>query len=95
MNDYQSALSKEKELAYILSKKYSTVLSEVDDNGNPFHLCGVSPLWDGTIKGLRTAACAVHTDILKYDEKTAKLAGVGPYAVRLIYGPFDYVKEEF
>ena len=28
-------------------------------------------------------------------KKAAKDAGTGPYAVRLIYGPFDYVKEVF
>lgn len=95
VNDYQSALSKEKDLAYVLSKKYSSVISDVDDNGNPCHLCGVSPLWDGTMEGLITAACAIRTNILKYDENVAKNASVGPYAVRLIYGPFDYVKEEF
>lgn len=32
---------------------------------------------------------------MKYEKKVAKDAGTGPYAVRLIYGPFDYVKEKF
>lgn len=95
VNDYQSALSKEKDLTYMLSKKYSTILNVVDSNGNPCHICGVSPLWNGTIEGLFTAGTAIHTNIMKYEEKVAKDAGTGPYAVRLIYGPFDYVKEEF
>ena len=95
VNDYQSALSKEKDLTYMLSKKYSTILNIVDSNGNPCHICGVSPLWNGTIEGLFTAGTAIHTNIMKYEEKVAKDAGTGPYAVRLIYGPFDYVKEEF
>ena len=47
------------------------------------------------MEGLITAACAIRTNILMYDENVAKNASVGPYAVRLIYGPFDYVKEEF
>ena len=79
----------------MLSKKYSTILNDVDSNGNPCHICGVSPLWNGTIEGLFTAGSAIHTNIMKYEEKVAKDAGTGPYAVRLIYGPFDYVKEEF
>lgn len=95
VNDYQSALSKEKDLTYMLSKKYSTILNDVDSNGNPCHICGVSPLWNVTIDGLFTAGGAIHTNIMKYEEKVAKDAGTGPYAVRLIYGPFDYVKEEF
>lgn len=95
VNDYESALNKEKDLAYMLSKKYLTVLNDVDNNGNPCHICGTSPLWDGTFNGLFTSGSAIHTNILKYDEKVAKDAGVGSYAVRLIYGPFDYVKEEF
>lgn len=95
VNDYQSALSKEKDLTYMLSKKYSTILNVVDSNGNPCHICGVSPLWNGTIEGLFTAGTAIHTNIMKYEKKVAKDAGTGPYAVRLIYGPFDYVKEEF
>lgn len=48
-----------------------------------------------TIEGLFTADSAIHTNIMKYEKKVAKDAGTWPYAVRLIYGPFDYVKEKF
>lgn len=95
VNSYRFALSTEKDLTYMLSKKYSTILNDVDSNGNPYHTCGVSPLWNGTIEGLLTARFAIYTNIMKYEEKIAKEAGIGSYAVRLIYGPFDYVKEEF
>lgn len=37
---------------------------------------------------------AVHIDIINYDEELAQNAGF-EYSVRIIYGPFNYVKEEF
>lgn len=36
----------------------------------------------------------IHTDIIKYENNLVKVYG-NPYAVRIIYGPYDYVKEEF
>lgn len=93
--DYAQALDIEKEYADILSRKYIKVVSEVDDNGNPYHYCGFSPLWDGTLQGSFEAGVAIHTNIMKYDEDLVKEIKCFPYAVRLIYGPFNYVKEEF
>lgn len=66
----------------------------MDEKGNPFHFCGFSPLWDGTLQGSYEAGVAIHTDIMKYDEEVARNLQY-QYAVRLIYGPFNYVKEEF
>lgn len=93
--DYAQALEIEQEYADILSSKYTKVFSEVDEKGNPFHFCGFSPLWDGTIQGGIEAGVAIHTNIMKYDEDLVKEINHSPYAVRLIYGPFNYVKEEF
>ena len=93
--DYAQALEIEQEYADILSSKYTKVFSEVDEKGNPFHFCGFSPLWDGTLQGSFEAGVAIHTDIMKYDEDLVKEIKHSPYAVRLIYGPFNYVKEEF
>lgn len=93
--DYAQALNIEKEYADILSRKYIKVVSEVDDNGNPYHYCGFSPLWDGTLQGSFEAGVAIHTNIMKYNEDLVKEIKCSPYAVRLIYGPFNYVKEEF
>lgn len=70
--DYAQALDIEKEYADILSRKYIKVVSEVDDNGNPYHYCGFSPLWDGTLQGSFEAGVAIHTDIMKYDEEVAR-----------------------
>ena len=92
--DYAQALEFEQEYANILSRKYTKVFSEVDEKGNPFHFCGFSPLWDGTLQGSYEAGVAIHTDIMKYDEEVARNLQY-QYAVRLIYGPFNYVKEEF
>lgn len=93
--DYAQALEIEQEYADILSSKYTKVFSEVDEKGNPFHFCGFSPLWDGTLQGSFEAGVAIHTDIMKYDEDLVKEIKHSPYEVRLIYGPFNYVKEEF
>ncbi len=93
--DYAQALEIEQEYADILSSKYTKVFSEVDEKGNPFHFCGFSPLWDGTIQGGIEAGVAIHTNIMKYDEDLVKEINHSPYVVRLIYGPFNYVKEEF
>lgn len=93
--DYAQALEIEQEYADILSSKYTKVYSEVDEKGNPFHYCGFSPLWDGTLQGSFEAGVAIHTNIMKYDEDLVKEIKHSPYAVRLIYGPFNYVKEEF
>lgn len=93
--DYAKALEIEQEYADILSSKYTKVYSEVDEKGNPFHYCGFSPLWDGTLQGGFEAGVAIHTNIMKYDEDLVKEIKHSPYAVRLIYGPFNYVKEEF
>lgn len=93
--DYAQALEIEQEYADILSSKYTKVFSEVDEKGNPFHYCGFSPLWDGTLQGGFEAGVAIHTNIMKYDEDLVKEIKHSPYAVRLIYGPFNYVKEDF
>ena len=93
--DYAQALEIEQEYADILSSKYTKVFSEVDEKGNPFHFGGFSPSWDGTIQGGIEAGVAIHTNIMKYDEDLVKEINHSPYAVRLIYGPFNYVKEEF
>lgn len=95
VDDFQSALVKEQEFADMLSKKYLAVIKDIDEEGNPCHLCGVSPLWDGTVQGVLSAGCAVHTSIIKYSEEIVKTGHSKPYCVRLMYGTYDYVKDEF
>lgn len=48
--------------------------------------------WKSFLEGNYTGA--VHIDIINYDEELAQNAGF-EYSVRIIYGPFNYVKEEF
>lgn len=75
-------------------KKYN--LHPVNGEGeNPKYMGGVSPLWNGrwyklTIEDL----AAVCVDIIEYSASVAEETGY-PYAVRISYGPFNYVKEEF
>ena len=67
-----------------LSEKYYMV-SDVDENGNKFYVGGYPPTKDET--------CAFIINIIKYDKKVAKL--YSPYSARLMYGPYNYIKEEF
>ena len=56
--------------------------NDVDDNGNKYYYGGNSPVsfWD----------FGFHIDIIKYDNRSSI-----PYAARLMYGRYNYVKEEF
>ena len=91
----KEAIDKQNNMRDILSQKYDLSSFE-SDNGFNLYAGGISPLWDGRwktfLKGKYTAA--VRIDIINYDEELAKGAGF-EYSVRVIYGPFNYVKEEF
>jgi len=84
---------------HILSEKYN-LSEETDDNGFKMYAGGISPLWKGnwydfmTNLSKGTYLIALHTDVVKYDENTVNYLG-NKYAVRIIYGPYQYVKEEF
>ena len=66
-----------------LNEKYY-MLSDKDENGNTFYVGGYAPIGDG---------CAFVINILKYEKELARL--YNPYAARLMYGTYKYVKEEF
>ena len=89
------AIEKEKNIANNILSKY-TLFEDKDSNGYPTHGGGMSPLWDGRWTTLDFAKYGngIHTDIIKYESDLVKVYG-NPYAVRIIYGPYDYVKEEF
>lgn len=89
------AIEKEKNIADNVLSKY-TLFEDKDSNGYPIHGGGMSPLWDGrwTTLDFTKSGIGVHTDIIKYESGVVKKYGT-PYAVRIIYGPYDYVKEEF
>ncbi len=93
-NTEKDAIDKQKEMSEILSKKYQ--LSCVKDNdGRDSYGGGISPLWDGHWYSIENEHyTGIHTNIIKSDEKVQKATSVN-YAVRIIYGPYNYVKEEF
>lgn len=94
-NSLSDAIEKEKDIADKLLSKYK-LFEEKDSNGNPMHGGGFSPLWDGDWKTLDFAeyGVGIHTDIIQYKDDLVKAFEI-PYAVRIIYGPYNYVKEEF
>jgi len=89
------AIEKEKTQANVVLRKYN-MEEYKDNNGNPMHAGGYSPLWNGDWKTFNTPEymCAIHTDIIKYSDDLSKKTNT-PYSVRIIYGPYSYVKEEF
>lgn len=91
----KEVVDKQNKMRDILSKKYD-LSSFKDDNGFDLYAGGISPLWDGSwksfLEGKYTAA--VRIDIINYTEELARSSGI-KYSVRIIYGPFNYVKEEF
>lgn len=88
--DIQPILDLYKEL---LSKKYT--LSEViGEFGFLDYGGGVSPLWSGSPFELLDHLTAFHTDVIEYDSSLAATFG-NKYGVRIIYGPYNYVNEEF
>ena len=78
------AKKKQEMLRQKLSDKY-TIVDDVDNNGNKIYLGGFSPIpGDGV---------GFAIDILKYEKEVAKR--FTPYGARLVYGRYNYVKEEF
>ena len=79
----KEAQKKQDKLREKLSEKYY-LLPQKDDNKNTYYIGGYAPIGEGL---------AFSIDIIKYDKKLARL--YVPYAVRLMYGRYHYVKEEF
>ena len=91
----KEVVDKQQEMKDILSKKYN-LSSFKDDNGFDLYVGGISPLWDGHWKSFleENYAAAVHIDIINYSADLVRITNV-KYSVRIVYGPFNYVKEEF
>lgn len=93
-NSLADAIEKEKNIAENLLSKYK-LYEDKDTNDIPVYSGGISPQWDGRWNTIDADIyCGVHTDIIKYESKLVKIYNI-PYAVRIIYGPYDYVNEEF
>lgn len=96
----KSEVIKTTELYYsVLSRKYN-LLEIIDHNGFNTYSGGVSPLWDGKwytfLENLDTGKylSALHIDVIEYDNRLANVFGY-KYGVRIIYGPYEFVEEEF
>lgn len=66
-----------------LDEKY-VMLSDTDENGYP--------LWKGGLSPVDEMTFGFMIGIMKYD---SNLSPQHPYCVRLFYGPYNYVNEEF
>ena len=99
--------AKDKKAAEEITEIYRTVLSRkydlsesVTENGFKTYGGGISPLWDGhwftLLEGLDEGKylTGLHTDVIEYDNSLVRQFG-NKYGVRIIYGPFEFVEEEF
>lgn len=84
-------------LRFILRKKYN-LYKVKDEFGFITFSGGLSPFWDGSFEALINDNVDIHngfhTDVIEIDADIRKYAGY-KYVVRLIYGPYNYVVEEF
>jgi hypothetical protein len=78
------AKKKQKMLYEKLSDKYF-MIDDTDNNGNIIYIGGYPPTPDDGV--------GFTIEILKYDSEVSKV--FTPYAARLMYGRYNYVKEEF
>ena len=89
----EEALKEQENLKNTLSQKYE--LFETKGEYGPMYLGGVNPLWDGKVETYFNSTSLISAfivDIIKYPE--SDYSG-NQYAVRLNYGPYPYVHEEF
>lgn len=90
----KEVIEKQEKLYQILSGKYE-LYKDKTDNGFDTYGGGISPLWDGHWYNLSDEFyTALHTDIIEYENDLVEIYG-NRYATRLIYGPYNYIKEEF
>lgn len=84
------SLSDAKKKQEILHKKLSEkylMIDDTDSNGNKYYVGGYPPTQENGV--------GFCIDILKYDSELTSLYNHTPYAARLAYGRYNYVKEEF
>ena len=88
------AMLRQKELYENLSQKYD-LSNFAEKDGIPMYAGGISPLWDGHWYNFDTShAGAVKLDIIEYSKDIAKSLGI-THGVRIVYGPYNYINEEF
>ncbi len=88
------AKKKHEELRQMLMQKYD--LESMEDKETEFTIYGggTPPLWDGHWYTLKDVSAAVHLDVVKYDYDMYLSTG-HRYGIRLRYGPYNYIQEEF
>lgn len=67
-----------------------------DSFGFPYYACGYSPLWkeENVKEAIEKYHSAIHISITEAPKKVVLLTGA-KYCVSVIYGPYNFVKEEF
>ena len=89
------AIKKMEDLKIDLEKRYRVISSVKGENGFMIYGGGVSPVWDGKMASFKDEYyTAWHTDVIEYDANFSDFYGK-KYGVRLIYGPYSYINEEF
>lgn len=90
----KKAVEEQENLYKVLCDKYELSKAETENGLNTYG-GGISPLWDGHWYSLIDEYyTALHTDIIQYESDLVEIYG-NKYAARLIYGPYNYIKEEF
>ena len=90
----QEAVNIQVALNKLLAEKYVLYKVTTEKDFNSYG-GGISPLWNGHWYNMSDEYyTALHTDIMQYEPELVKIFG-NQCAVRLIYGPYNYVKEEF
>lgn len=79
------AIERKSEFHEMMAKRYIN-LKNMDDGDNFMSVGGLAPAPTNETSGF-----GFYIDVLKYDEGVIG----NPYAVRIVYGPYEFVKEEF
>ena len=90
----KDAIEKQKYLNQVLCNKYEMYKTETENEFDVF-IGGISPLWDGHWHNLINEYLgAIAIDVIQYEQYLADICG-DKYGIRIVYGPYNYVKEEF
>lgn len=78
----------------LLNPKYN-LYKVYSSNGFNCYAGGISPLWnDGSDSDNIENSGAIYIDVIEYDDDVVSYFG-SKYGVRIMYGPYYYVKETF
>ncbi|MCM1404876.1 MAG: hypothetical protein NC210_00465 [[Clostridium] fimetarium] len=89
-NEYLSMFEQKLSAKYLLRER-------TDNNGFKYYFGGYSPIWNGELQSLLESEdnlTGLLLDVIKYESVNGYITGA-KYGVRINYGPYQYVKEEF